>query len=185
MVELAAGTPVTVRSGSADATRRLGEGLGRLAEPGDHPRQSAAFRLDVNTASAAELDVLPNIGESRAQQIIRERQQGAFTSPEDLALRIKGIGDKTVAQMRPYLLPMEKPVASPLTPARPADSLLANVPPAGARSTGAVSCSPPQAHASSAATAPCAMLRCATFGMGIPRRPLCCVPKQTPGRRSS
>jgi tRNA threonylcarbamoyladenosine biosynthesis protein TsaE len=35
MAEIAAGTPVTVRSGSADATRRLGEGLGRLAEPGD------------------------------------------------------------------------------------------------------------------------------------------------------
>lgn len=35
MTEIAAGTPVTVRSGSADATRRLGEGLGSLAEPGD------------------------------------------------------------------------------------------------------------------------------------------------------
>jgi tRNA threonylcarbamoyladenosine biosynthesis protein TsaE len=35
MAEIAAGTPVTVRSGSAEATRRLGEGLGRLAEPGD------------------------------------------------------------------------------------------------------------------------------------------------------
>lgn len=35
MSEIAAGTPVTVRSGSADATRRLGEGLGQLAESGD------------------------------------------------------------------------------------------------------------------------------------------------------
>jgi tRNA threonylcarbamoyladenosine biosynthesis protein TsaE len=35
MAEVAAGTPVTVRSGSAEATRRLGEGLGRLAAPGD------------------------------------------------------------------------------------------------------------------------------------------------------
>lgn len=35
MAEIAAGTPVAVRSGSAEATRRLGEGLGRLAEPGD------------------------------------------------------------------------------------------------------------------------------------------------------
>lgn len=35
MAEIVAGTPITVRSGSADATRRLGEGLGQLAEPGD------------------------------------------------------------------------------------------------------------------------------------------------------
>jgi hypothetical protein len=79
---------------------------GRLVEPGEQPRQSAAFRLDVNTASAAELDLLPNIGEARAGQIILERQSAPFASPEDLAYRIKGIGDKTVAKMRPYLLPM-------------------------------------------------------------------------------
>src|SRR5262245_35228608 len=63
---------------------------GRLIEPGDQPHQTAAFHVDLNTASAAELDLLPNIGEARARQIIAERQRGAFVSPEDLAYRIKG-----------------------------------------------------------------------------------------------
>lgn len=80
--------------------------VGKLTEPGDRPRLSAAFQLDVNTASAAELDLLPNIGEARTGQIIAERQRGVFASPEDLAYRIKGIGPKTVEKMRPYLLPM-------------------------------------------------------------------------------
>ena len=79
---------------------------GRLAQPGERPRLSAAFRVDVNSASMAELRLLPSIGESRAQQIVRERQRGAFVSPEDVARRIKGIGVKTVAKMKPYLGPM-------------------------------------------------------------------------------
>jgi DNA uptake protein ComE-like DNA-binding protein len=89
-----------------------GGAYGRLVEPTGHPRQSATFRLDINAAPAAELDLLPNIGESRAQQIIRERQQGPFTSPEDIGLRIKGIGEKTIAQMKPYLPPIGAPASS-------------------------------------------------------------------------
>src|SRR5207248_560250 len=71
-------------------------------------RLSAAFRIDVNRASIAELHLLPSIGETRAQQIIRERERGAFASPDDLARRIKGIGVKTVAKMKPYLAPMDE-----------------------------------------------------------------------------
>jgi hypothetical protein len=97
-----------------------GGASGELAEPGDQPRRSAAFLLDINAAGAAELDLLPNIGESRAQQIIGERQRRPFASPEDVALRIKGIGDKTVAEMKPSLLPIEPVAASLLTAARQA-----------------------------------------------------------------
>jgi competence protein ComEA len=111
---VAAGTLLGVMAMAATWLVSGGAG-GRLMEPGDPPRQSAAFRLDVNTASAAELDLLPNIGEKRARQIIVERQRGAFVRPEDLAYRIKGIGDKTVAKMKPYLLPMTDAAASPLT----------------------------------------------------------------------
>ena len=111
---VAAGTLVGVMAMAA-VWLASGGGGGRLVEPGDQPRQSAVFRLDVNAASAAELDLLPNIGEVRARQIIVERQRGAFVSPEDLAYRIKGIGDKTVAKMKPYLLPMTEAAASSLT----------------------------------------------------------------------
>jgi hypothetical protein len=88
---------------------------GRLIQPGERPRLSAVFRVDVNTAAIAELRLLPSIGDTRAQQIISERQRGAFAGPEDLARRIKGIGVKTVAKLKPYLAPMEgsaEPVVS-------------------------------------------------------------------------
>src|SRR5438874_12088425 len=45
---------------------------GRRAEPGEQPRLSAVFRVDVNAASLAELRLLPSIGDTRAEQIISE-----------------------------------------------------------------------------------------------------------------
>jgi len=89
---------------------------GRLCELGDRPRQSAAFQVDINTASLAELDLLPNIGPARGQQIIAERQKAPFTSADDVARRIKGIGPKIAAGMKPYLRPMGDQPARPVTP---------------------------------------------------------------------
>src|SRR5262249_50845953 len=48
--------------------------------------------IDINTASAAELQKLPWIGEKRARHIIAERRNGRFKSPEDLSKRVSGIG---------------------------------------------------------------------------------------------
>ncbi|OMF22415.1 hypothetical protein BK133_26415 [Paenibacillus sp. FSL H8-0548] len=51
-------------------------------------------RLDINRATAAELDGLKGIGPAKAQAIIEDRERnGSFTSAEDL-LRVKGIGEK-------------------------------------------------------------------------------------------
>ncbi len=44
--------------------------------------------VDLNTASQAELEALPGIGETRAADIVRSRStQGPFASPEDLLSR--------------------------------------------------------------------------------------------------
>jgi competence ComEA-like helix-hairpin-helix protein len=111
----------------AMATTWLAQGgtNGQRVEFSKQPRRSAAFQLDINTASAAELDLLPDIGESRAQQIIRERQRGPFTSAEDVGHRIKGIGEKTVAKMKPYLLPLDTGDSGPRTSALVASAGLA------------------------------------------------------------
>lgn len=51
-------------------------------------------RININTASASELDELPGIGPSTAEAIITDREtQGPFTTPEDL-MRVSGIGEK-------------------------------------------------------------------------------------------
>ena len=58
--------------------------------------------VNVNTASAVELALLPGIGEARAEAIILQRKLKPFAKKEELLL-IKGIGDKMFAKMQPYI----------------------------------------------------------------------------------
>ncbi|MFR9216373.1 MAG: ComEA family DNA-binding protein [Ruthenibacterium sp.] len=56
--------------------------------------------LDINTASAAELELIDGIGPVKAQRIIEYRAaHGPFASVEELAL-IDGISEKTVQAAR-------------------------------------------------------------------------------------
>lgn len=61
----------------------------------------AAEKVNINTASAADLDrALVSVGPARAQAIVEYRQaHGPFKSVEELVL-VKGIGLKTVERNR-------------------------------------------------------------------------------------
>ncbi len=74
-----------------------------LSEPvGEGPL--VEFLVDVNRAGSAELALLPGIGPTLAERIIRSRQQeGPFSSPEQLQ-RVTGIGPKKVEQVASYLI---------------------------------------------------------------------------------
>jgi competence protein ComEA len=65
-------------------------------------------RVDINTASAAELASLPGIGDSKAKAIIEYRAADPFRTVEDLK-KVKGIGDKTFESLRPNLMVSEAP----------------------------------------------------------------------------
>jgi competence ComEA-like helix-hairpin-helix protein len=59
--------------------------------------------VNLNTASALELEQVPGIGPSTADKILQMRKSyGAFKSVDDL-LAIKGIGPKKLDKMRKYL----------------------------------------------------------------------------------
>jgi competence protein ComEA len=59
-----------------------------------------AFAVDVNRASLEELDTIKGIGAKKAQAIITERNAaGPFKDAADLAARVKGLGDKSVANL--------------------------------------------------------------------------------------
>ena len=58
------------------------------------------YPVNINTATAAELQTLPGIGEKTAQKIIAYRQtHGKFKTKSEL-MQIDGIGEKTYAQIK-------------------------------------------------------------------------------------
>jgi len=60
----------------------------------------AKAKVNINTATQAELETLPRIGPKVAQRIIDYRSQnGAFKKVEDL-MKVKGIGEKIFAQIK-------------------------------------------------------------------------------------
>lgn len=65
-------------------------------------RRAPTFEVDPNTASKAELLLLPRVGPSLAGEILKERKIVPFESAEDVG-RTKGIGDKTLKKLLPYL----------------------------------------------------------------------------------
>lgn len=70
-----------------------------------HPvaQPSAPPKVNVNTASADELDTLPMIGLKRAKSIVKYREEtGAFTSIDDLA-NVPGMGKGTLKTIRPLV----------------------------------------------------------------------------------
>ena len=83
-----------------------------IAIPNDaHPqnrttKQAVANKpelLNINTASAAELQTLPNIGESIAQRIVNYRTQHGNFANIDALQNVRGIGAKTLEKLKPFV----------------------------------------------------------------------------------
>ncbi|MDM7323300.1 MAG: helix-hairpin-helix domain-containing protein [Gammaproteobacteria bacterium] len=77
----------------------------------------AAEPLDLNTATAAQLESLHGIGPAKAQAIIDYRSKhGPFQKVEDLE-KVDGIGAKMMEKLKPMVT-----VKAPSTPAAPGTS---------------------------------------------------------------
>ena len=64
------------------------------------PIGSVSARINLNTASAIELEQLPGVGEVLASRIVEHRQlQGPFTTVDQLA-DVEGISDRLVDEIR-------------------------------------------------------------------------------------
>ena len=75
-----------------------------LAHPVGSPGErvpAEGYLIDVNSADAPTLQLLPGVGPAMARRIIDERKTRPFTDAKDLC-RVKGIGEKTVERIRPY-----------------------------------------------------------------------------------
>lgn len=60
-------------------------------------------QVNVNTASAQELQQLPGVGEARARAILSARKErGGFKSLDQL-VEVKGVGQALLQRLRPHL----------------------------------------------------------------------------------
>src|ERR1051325_8033514 len=64
---------------------------------------STAAPVNLNTATAAQLDALPGVGKATAERIIEYRQKnGGFKKNEEL-MNVKGVGEKSFLKLKPYI----------------------------------------------------------------------------------
>ena len=116
---------------------------------------AALAAVDVNTASAADLDAVKGIGPGLSARILEERQKnGAFKDWADFEQRVKGVGEKNAGKFSAGGLTVNgKPVAGSApakTGAAPAGQATAKVStqaakPAAAATPGKTAASAPAA----------------------------------------
>ncbi len=84
---------------------RAGRVLVPAAGAGTAPQARSRWpdmRIDLNTASPAELDVLPGIGPTLAERIAADRAvNGPFATVDELT-RVPGVGERLVDGIRPF-----------------------------------------------------------------------------------
>ncbi|MDO4183103.1 MAG: ComEA family DNA-binding protein [Coriobacteriia bacterium] len=86
-------TAASEGDGGAEGTSAAAGGQGYVASPSDG-------KININTATATELQKLSGVGESTAQKIIAYRQQnGPFSAIEDI-MNVSGIGEKKFAAIK-------------------------------------------------------------------------------------
>lgn len=84
------------RQGEAVAAEQTSSGAASRSDVG----ASSSGVININTATAEELDSLPGIGPSTAAAIVEDRERnGPFASPEDL-MRVSGIGEGKFSKLK-------------------------------------------------------------------------------------
>ncbi len=73
------------------------------------PPRTGEAKVDLNRATAQELQQLPGIGPVLAKRIVEHRTNNGFYRSVHELLEVKGIGQKRMARMRPMVLISKAP----------------------------------------------------------------------------
>ena len=75
----------------------------RAAAPAQVRELLRGETLELNAASATDLELLPGVGPKLAERIVAERtRRGGYRSVDELSA-VKGVGPHTLARLRPWL----------------------------------------------------------------------------------
>ena len=86
-----------------DAYIPIDNAINTLEQNSNDESQINDGKIDLNTATLQQLQLLPGVGEAIAQRILDYRSEhGGFHNVEDL-MNISGIGEKKFEQIRPYV----------------------------------------------------------------------------------
>lgn len=85
----------------------LGVGGSALAERhkltgGRQPPRPVTGVVNINAATAAQLDMLPGIGRQTAGQIVAFREKQPFKAADDI-VKVKGVGPRTFGRIKGHL----------------------------------------------------------------------------------
>lgn len=90
-----------------------------VTAPAVAAKNPPTHKIDINAASAKELQELPGVGPATAKAIIQFRaKSGRFRRVEDL-LAIRGISEGKLNKMRPYITVGAPPPPKKSPPAHP------------------------------------------------------------------
>lgn len=71
--------------------------------PTSRAKRELTGKLNLNTATEEQLQLLPTVGPAKAERIVAWRKKnGGFKRPADLR-KVKGFGYKTLKRLEPYL----------------------------------------------------------------------------------
>ena len=103
LTDLAAPETLNLAREVKDGEQIIVRSVDELSLAYSDPSQNGSLLININGATAEQLEQLPGIGPSLAQKIVSYRNaQGAFTSIDDLK-NVSGIGDKKLDSIRDYV----------------------------------------------------------------------------------
>lgn len=110
---LIAGVVAACLAAAATWLTLAGSFSGRLVDHEAPPAATARFTVNVNAASAVELAQLPGLGPAMAQRIVDHRAAHGDFPSLDALLDVPGVGEATLAAIRPHLRPIKPPSPPP------------------------------------------------------------------------